>query len=182
MSSIITNVHGTSRRGLLRNIGVGGLAALASTGLNRASSAAESYPLPDIVIEWLGAWSSVDPAARLASLYAKDGSYEDVAFGASVLGPDIESYLREYFAGMTLINRYLRTSFAIDGLAVAEQLYRAKSEMFDPDGAEFQVYAVTIFRYGRNVLYRTTDYYDFSSIISQLNVLPSIPYGDCKSG
>jgi hypothetical protein len=166
----------------MRMLGAGGMAAVAGAGLSRGARAAESDPLPPVVLDWFGAWTTDDPAANVAALYAPEGSYEDVAFGASVLGPDIEGYLREALVGMSMINRYPRTTFAIDGLAVAEQLYWANTTLFSPEGGEFQVYAVTIFEYSGDRLYRTTDYYDFSSIMNQLDLVPEIPYGDCKSG
>jgi hypothetical protein len=167
---------------MLRVIGGGGLAALAASSFARSVAAVESDPLPRIVLEWLGAWSADDPASSLAALYAEDGSYGDVAMGVAIQAPEIEEYLRQYLNGMSLINRYPRTTFAVNGLAVAEQLYWATSTAFDADGGEFQVYAVTIFEYDDRALLRTTDYYDFSSIVAQLDLAPQIPYGDCKSG
>jgi len=182
---MIERIKQPNRRELLHFVAASGLAALTAIDLSKSAAAVESDPLPRVVLEWLGAWSSDDPAGNLAALYDADGSYEDVPSGASVLGPDIERYLREALAGMSLINRYPRTAFAVDGLAVAEQLFWATNQGFVPDapnGIEFQVYAITIFEHNGRRLHRTTDYYDSASILRQLDTRPDIPYGDCKSG
>lgn len=183
--SVIRSVQRPSRRNFLRTVGAGGLAAIAAGGLGRGALAVESDPLPRVVLEWLGAWESDDPAGNLAALYAADGSYGDVPYGADVLGPQIEEYLRGALAGLKLLGRYPRTAFAIDGLAVAEQLYWGTNDGYVPNsviGAEFQIYATTIFEFDDRSLLRTTDYYDSASILSQFGALQSIPFGDCKSG
>lgn len=165
-----------SRRDTLRLLGAGGVAAMAAASTGRGVAGGESAPLPKVVLEWFGAWSSDDPPHNLAALYAADGSYEDVAAGASILGPEIESYLRRSLAGLTGILRYPRTTFAVDGLAVAEQLFVATSTASVPGGragAQFQVYAATIFTFDdERTLHRSTDYYDSASILRQLGALP----------
>jgi hypothetical protein len=169
----------SSRRTAVRRLGTGGLAAiLAAGGLGRASERVRAEPLPRFVLDWFGAWSSDDPVRNLAALYGPDGSYEDVPSGASVLAPEIAAYLPTAAVRPATVNRYLRGSFAVDGLAVVEQLFYATAEPFSPGlppGAPFEVFAATIFEYDDKALHRTVDYYDFASILRQVGSSSAIP-------
>ncbi|MCC6792399.1 MAG: hypothetical protein IT336_11975 [Thermomicrobiales bacterium] len=75
-------------------------------------------------------------------------------------------------SGLANVSRHLRGSFAIESLAVAEQLFTATNLRRYPAeryGAEFKVYAVTVFEIDGDKLRRTADYYDVASILSQLS-------------
>jgi hypothetical protein len=177
--SIVDNLDRSSLHSALRFVGAGGLAAaLAAGGLVRGAGRAQAAPLPEIVLEWFGAWTSEDPARDVAALYADDGTYEDVATGAYVLAPDIASYLPSAPVRPANVTRYLRGSFAVDGLAVAEQLFSATNDVFVPGapaGAPFEVFAVTLFEYDDQALHRSADYYDFDSILRQVGALSTTP-------
>jgi hypothetical protein len=160
--------HGYTRRQVVRALGVGGLAL--ATGLRQAR-ASESDPLPPIVTDWFAAWSSNDPAGELARLYAVDGNFEDIAAGVNVDGPEIAPYLRQMTAGLSDVNRHMRGTFAVGGMAAVEQLYVATNQGFlsgVATGAVFELYAVTLFEYDELQLYRTADYYDTGSILLDL--------------
>jgi len=164
-----------SRRDILRRAGALGIAAaFAAGGLGKEIEKTRASALPDVVHQWFGAWQSDDPARTIASLYSPDGYYEDIAAGTSVSGPDIESYLAELLAAPNGIQRDLRTSFASDILAVAEQLITA----MDDDGINFmfQVYAVTVFEHDGSKILRSADYYDSGSILMQLGSIPAAPW------
>jgi hypothetical protein len=176
--SIVESPERSSRRTALRRLGPGGLAAVAAAGLGRASRGVRAAQFPEIVLDWFGAWSSDDPARELAALYAADGSYEDVPSGASVLAPEIAGYLPTAAVRPATVNRYMRGTVAVDGIAVVEQLFYATNESFAPGtpaGAPFEVFAATIFEYGDKALHRTVDYYDFASILRQVGSSSAIP-------
>jgi hypothetical protein len=164
-------------------IGAGGFGtALAALFLDRAVEGAEAAPLPEVVLEWFGAWSSDDPARSVAALYADDATFEDIPSGAYILSPDIEQYLQSAPVRPTTVNRYPRGTYVVDGFAVAEQLFYATNESFAPGapaGAPFEVFAVTVFEYDERALHRSADYYDFASILRQIGVLvPTVSTGE----
>jgi hypothetical protein len=187
MMSTIETLIRSSRRAALRRLGAGGLAtALAGGGLGRTTGAVKAAPLPEIILEWFGAWTSDDTARDVAALYAADGTYEDVATGAYILAPDIEGYLPSAPVRPATVNRYLRGSFAVDRFAVAEQLFYATNQSFAPGapaGAPFEVFAVTLFEYDDQTLHRSADYYDFGSILRQVGIpsTTSSPGDPCQA-
>jgi hypothetical protein len=163
-----------SRRDALRLAGAGGLAAaLAAVGVGRGAGRVEAASLPEIILEWFGAWTSENPSRDVAALYAPDGTYEDVATGAYILAPDIASYLPSAPVRPATVSRYLRQAFVVDGVAVVDQLFSATNQSFAPGapaGAPFEVFALTLFEYDDQKLHRSADYYDFSSILRQVGV------------
>jgi hypothetical protein len=185
--SMLENLERSSRRTALRRLGAGGLAAiLAAGGLGRTTGGVKAEPLPKVVLDWFGAWSSDDAPRTLAALYAADGTYEDVATGAYVLAPDIESYLPSAPVRPATVTRYLRQAFVFDGIAVADQLFSATDRPFTagaPAGAPFEVFALTLFEYDDQKLHRSADYYDFSSILRQVGVpaASSSPGASCPA-
>lgn len=156
-----------------RRTALGLLSASATTGWlrDRTDDSAGQTPLPEVVFEWFGAWSSSSPPAAIAALYDLEGCYEDVPSGASMLAPEIEPFLASMLNGLGNVTRHMRGSFAAGDSAVVEQLIRATNQgrfASEPMGAEYQVYAVTVFKIAGDRLLRTTDYYDAASIVSQL--------------
>jgi hypothetical protein len=173
MMPMIESLKHPSRRDALRVLGSGSLAALVGAGLGRSAAAVAAEPLPRVVKEWFGAWTSDDPAHVVAALYSADATYEDVATGAYVLAPDIANYLPFAPVRPATVNRYLRQAFVVDGVAVVDQLFSATNQAFTPGapaGAPFEVFALTLFEYDDQKLHRSADYYDFSSILRQVGV------------
>jgi len=167
--------------GRFASVGLGSVfagVATAGAGIAIASGSVKAASIFDVVPQWFDAWMSFDPPSSLAPFYSTGGVYEDVAWGAYVLAPDIEGYLRTTLAGLSNFQRYALGSFAVDNFAAVEQtITGANQGLFPgaPFGATFECYAVTLFEFDGNLLTRTVDYYDIAGLLMQMGVWPSWP-------
>jgi hypothetical protein len=173
--------QGMSRRTAFSHfasLGIGPI--IAGAGISSATKSASADEYPNVVLEWLGAWSSEDGPRKIASLYAADGSYGDIPTATNVQGADTESFLQEMFATVDHFQRDLRNALVDGNLAVAEQLFTAwPTPAYSP---LFQVYAMTLFQFDGEEILWSSDYYDSGSILMQLGSIPAVswfssPYG-----
>src|SRR5215510_9607864 len=168
-----------SRRTAIGQLAVAGIGSLmAAAGLATSNHVVDAASLEDVLDQWFGAWSSADPPSALASFYAPDGSFGDVAANSFIYSAEIDGFLRSYLSGLSGYQRSVQGWFATDNLAAVQQLISGVNQGFYADaplGAAFQYYAVTIFQFDGNLLTQSLDYYDKSGILAQLGVWPSWP-------
>jgi hypothetical protein len=164
-----------SRRSALNkfvSVGIGSV--IAGAGIASVNERARADDIPDVVLQWIGAWSSDNGPQEIPTLYGPDGSYADISAGQNVRGADIESFLQAMFASVNGFQRYMRQAFAVDGYVFADQLLTAIA----PNGYDkmFEVYALTMFEVNETSILYSADYYDSGSILMQLGSIPAAPW------
>ena len=173
----------SSRRGTLR-IAAGGAATavLAVRGLH-AAAAQESTPMagdvPPAVQEWAAAWSEHDDGTRLAALYTDDATHEEVPSGTIFSGPEqIGGYAQSHFAAFPDVALELTSAFAAGDWAAAEWVYGGTYTGSLPGlppgaGQPFSVRGTAIFELEGEKIRRSASYFDFYTLLVQLEVLPA---------
>ena len=177
-----------SRRALLGGLGPGGFAATVGLASTTVSAQVEPppppEPVPPVVTAWADAWARHD-SARVAALYADDGTYEDVAYGTAVHGPDqIRLYAEATIRAIGGLQLALQTAFGTVAFSPAGviPLDYAASEWIRsgtdqglipgvaPTGHYFAVRGATIFELRSGQIVRTADYYSLATILRQLGL------------
>lgn len=164
-----TVVTGAAKVGL-----AGALAALARQG---DAVLAQGTPgaMPDILQKWITAYESTDPATQVAALYTADAVYEDVPSDNRSKGGDVKGFLTAFTKGVSDIKLTSMNAFATAEWAVLEYTFAATDRGFIPgaEGKPFSVRIATIFQLQGDKITRSSDYYDTTTIVRQLGLLPT---------
>jgi hypothetical protein len=172
---VIELVECSSRRDLLRQVGIGGIAAgLLISGVGLSARSAKAAEVPHVVLEWVGAWETDDAPRRIAALYGTDGTYGDVSANANVQGADIETFVQAFLAATNGVSRYFRQAFVDGDYTIVDQQITAMAS--DGFNFMFQVYALTLFKVEGTSITWSSDYYDSGSILMQLGAIPAAPW------
>ena len=173
----------TSRRTILRRVGIGGLAAALAAVPTARLAAQEATPSAEPEFfqafreEWATAAATGD-AAPVMPFYAPDAVFEDVAFGVTLRGPaEIESFLAGFFASYVDASVEWRNVIAAGDRAAAEVLFSGSAVGEDPEaspgtGPAVTVRSVHVYEFGDERIVRQTLYFDAYGLLIQLGVLP----------
>lgn len=162
----------------MRNIyGIGGLVIsigiLLSFTVNAAAQSTASSSSDRRAVERLfAAWNSRD-AAKVVASFAGDAVYEDVAAGKVNRGHDeIRRWVTDAFRDIENFKLETVSSSFYKGGAVVEWVWSGRDKGLFKTGKNFSVRGVSVIdvRGGKISTYK--EYYDFSTAMRQLGLLP----------
>lgn len=172
--------HGAiSRRAVVTGAAKVGMAGALAATLARQGGAvlAQGTPgaMPGILQQWVTAYQSTDPATQVAALYTPDAVYEDVPSDTRSQGGDVHGFLTPFVKGVGDIKLTPMNAFATAEWAVLEYTFAATDRGFIPggEGKPFSVRIATIFQLQGNKITRSSDYYDVTTILGRLGLLPA---------
>ncbi|WP_329384633.1 SgcJ/EcaC family oxidoreductase [Streptomyces sp. NBC_01716] len=161
-----------------------GAPAAASTGsaptISAAYDAGHHDRVPRIAQQWASAWNDADPQ-KMASLFTKDGTYEDFAFQGAFHGKEgvamwvslTHQSIRD--AKVTVTDAF-RTG---DRVSIRWVFSGTDTGAFAPDlpstGKSFAVPATTVMELRNGRIKRTSDYYNLADVLRQVG-LPAGAY------
>ena len=182
-ASIRSGVNHLSRRSAVRWLGGGGFAAvLAARGLGVGAQdetrTVEAEDVPDVVRDWFDAWNSADPAANLAELYTDDGVHEDVPTDTRSDPGEVEEFVDAFVAQVSDIEVDLRNAFGTDDWAAGEWDFAFDytgqfAGLPAGTGQRVTVRGATIFELEDGEIRRSSDYYDNTSLLAAVGLLPT---------
>jgi steroid delta-isomerase-like uncharacterized protein len=180
-ASVPPIVASLSRRTMLHHLGRAGLVVATVAGGAegaRAQTPAASSPgsWAPITEAWTAAWNSHD-SAQVAALFTPDGVYEDLAFGLIAHGTDeITRFADGFFTAAPDLHIDLVAGFGNDDWAAAEWVFSGTDTggvAGTPTGKRFEVRGATIFALQDGKATRNTDFYNASTVLEQLGLLPA---------
>ncbi|MBA2520826.1 MAG: ester cyclase [Chloroflexia bacterium] len=176
-------VSTTARRRLLGGL-LGGAMTVALAGRGPAVTANQATPpaageVPAVLQEWAAGWSEHDDGTRLAALYTKDGTHEEVPSGTVFSGPEaIANYAASHFAAFPDVALELSSAFVAGDWAAAEWTYGGTYTGSLPGlppgaGQPFSIRGTAVFELDGDRIRRSASYFDFYGLLIQLGVLPA---------
>jgi steroid delta-isomerase-like uncharacterized protein len=165
---------------VLHRLGRAGLMAAASatfmSPLVRAQTPASSEAMAPIAEAWTAAWNSHE-AAQIAALVTPDGVYEDLAFDLYARGTEeVTAFAQGFFTAAPDLHIDLLSGFGTEEWAAAEWLFSGTDTggvAGAPTGKRFEVRGATIFELQDGKARRNTDYYNASTVLEQLGLVPA---------
>jgi steroid delta-isomerase-like uncharacterized protein len=125
---------------------------------------------------WTNAWNSHE-SAQVAALFTPDGTYEDLAFGLTSHGTEeITRFADGFFTAAPDLHIDLVAGFGNDDWAAAEWVFSGTDTggvAGSPTGKRFEVRGATIFEVHDGKARRDTDYYNASTVLEQLGLVPA---------
>ncbi len=137
-----------------------------------------SFDLERMFDDWAMAWSSNDPELILA-LFTDDCVFEDVTFGVIARGKEeLRSFANRAFAAIPDFKYELRSPFAASQWAVIEWgmpgTHKGDLPGIPATGKRFSsVRGSTILELEAGKLRRESDYWDATTFMKQVGLLPS---------
>ncbi|MFE3172797.1 nuclear transport factor 2 family protein [Amycolatopsis sp. NPDC059090] len=165
----------------IRNVVVGGVVAvLAALTSGSVAQAQVSQRIPHVVKAWADAWNSGD-AAKMASLFTDDGTYQDNAFQVAMSGQEGVANWVE-ITERSIRNAHVDVQDAFrsgDRIAVRWTFSGTDTGAFDKTrpatGKSFRVPVSTLIDLRGERIRQLTDYYNLADVLRQVG-LPAGPW------
>jgi steroid delta-isomerase-like uncharacterized protein len=171
-----SNGISTSRRLILQRLGGASAVAAAVAIAPTLVRAQTPTTVASLAEAWTDAWNSHD-SAQVAALLTPDGMYEDLAFGLIAHGTDeITKFADGFFTAAPDLHIDLVAGFGNDDWAAAEWVFSGTDTggvAGAPTGKRFEVRGATIFEVQDGKARRNTDYYNASTVLEQLGLVPA---------
>ena len=174
-----------SRRGLIRSIGGGALAAallaagpVGGLAARQTTPGVESPFFSDFLDDWATAAATGD-AAPVLPYYAEEAVLEDVPLGLTFAGlAEIEPFLAGFFGNYSDASVTYRSVFATEDRAAVEVLFEGKYTGQLPGlpagtGQPLVTRSVHVYELGERSITRQSLYFDAYGFLIQLGVLPA---------
>lgn len=175
-SSVLPLVDHLSRRTMLHRLGSAGFVAAAASVAPELARAQTPSAASSIAEAWTAAWNAHD-SAQVAALFTPDGMYEDLAFGLESHGTEeITTFADGFFTAAPDLHIDLVAGFGTDAWAAAEWVFSGTDTggvTGTPTGKRFEVRGATIFELKDGKAVRDTDYYNASTVLEQLGLMPT---------
>lgn len=131
--------------------------------------------IPHVAAAWAKAWNNADPRA-MASLFAKNGVYQDNAFQVAMTGPQGAATWVD-ITGKSIANAHVRLVDAFqrgDRIAIRWEFSGTDTGAFAKDrpatGKSFTVPATTIIDLKHGKIQQLTDYYNLADLLRQVGL------------
>ena len=137
-------------------------------GVNAADGAEKAIPG-----KFIAAWNSHD-SAKLTAVFTDDVVYEDVAFGEVSHGKaELSKFAASEFDGTPDLELKLVRASIDDGHGTIEWTFTGTDKGVYKTGKKFTVRGVSVIDVRGGKISRSLDYYDLSTIMRQVGVLPA---------
>ena len=137
-------------------------------GVNAADGAEKTIPG-----KFIAAWNSHDPA-KLTTVFTDDVVYEDVAFGEVSHGKaELSKFAASEFEGTPDLELKLVRASIDDGHGTIEWTFTGTDKGVYKTGKKFTVRGVSVIDVRGGKISRSLDYYDISTIMRQVGLLPA---------
>ena len=147
------------------------LGMLAITGATIARAAGD--PDAGVAEKFIAAWNSHDPEKMLA-LFTDDAFYEDVAFGEVSHGKvELKKFAAEEFEGVPDLELKLVRASVHNGHGTVEWTFSGTDKGVYKTGKKFTVRGVSVIDVRDGKISRSLDFYDLSTVMRQVGVLPA---------
>ena len=155
-------------------LGLAGTLLIACAADTSADSASEADALARKLCD---AWSSHD-ARVVDEVFAEQGVYEDVAAGRTIEGRQaIKGFLNQNFAAIPDFKVDVTKIFSTGGMVACEWVMSGTQTGDFPGlpatGKSFTVRGASIAKVQDGTIVHWTDYYDMSTLLHQLGVVPN---------
>ena len=120
-------------------------------------------------------------AAKIASLYAEDGVYENDPVAVALKGREaIKAYMNVVFSTFPDFRLDVKNAFVSGNLSAAEMVMSGTHKGPLPDGTpatgkSFSVKLCVIGEFQGNLVKRVTHYWDMAALMRQLGLMPPAP-------
>lgn len=151
---------------------------LSLTGAGKAGNSSihatpQSAKAKSVIEQMFDAWNSRD-ADKVAALFSEDGVYEDVAAGHISRGrAEVRKWAAGAFADIENFKIEVVSSSFHSGGGVAEWVWSGTDKGLFKTGKNFSVRGVSIIEVRRGKISRYKEFYDFSTVMRQLGLLPA---------
>ncbi|MBI3474687.1 MAG: nuclear transport factor 2 family protein [Acidobacteria bacterium] len=137
-------------------------------GVNAADGAEKAIPA-----KFIAAWNSHDPAKMLA-IFTDDVYYEDVAFGEISHGKaELSKFAASEYDGVPDLELKLVRASIDDGHGTIEWTFTGTDKAVYKTGKKFTVRGVSVVDVRGGKISRSLDYYDISTVMRQVGLLPA---------
>lgn len=127
----------------------------------------------DLVQKSFAAWNAHD-AEKVASLYADDVIYEDVAFGLTARGhAEMRKMAAGFFASVPDLKLEVVRHTSMGDRGSVEWVFSGTDVGLYKTGKKFSVRGASVYELRGGKLASNRDYYDSASIMRQVGVLPN---------
>jgi steroid delta-isomerase-like uncharacterized protein len=132
---------------------------------------------PDATVaeKWIAAWNSHDPE-KMLPLFTDDIFYEDVAFGEVSHGrAEVRKFALSEFEGVSDLELKLLRANIRGGHGTIEWIFSGTDKDVFKTGKKFSVRGVSVIDVREGKISRNLDFYDASTIMRQVGLLPTPP-------
>jgi steroid delta-isomerase-like uncharacterized protein len=136
---------------------------------------AATDPNSALAEKWIAAWNSHSPD-KMLPLFTEDVVYEDVAFGEVSHGSaELRKFAAAEFEGVPDLELKLLRSSIHNSHGTIEWTFTGTDKGVFKTGKKFSVRGVSVIDVRDGKISRSLDFYDVSTIMRQVGVLPASP-------
>lgn len=126
-----------------------------------------------MIVGLFAAWNSHDPD-KVAACFGEDAIYEDTAAGQTHRGrAEIRKWAADAFRDIENFKITMESVSVHKGRGMAEWIWSGTDKGLMKTGKGFTVRGVSVFEVNKGKIRRYREYYDFSTVLRQLGVLPA---------
>ncbi len=149
------------------------LTYLGKAGNSSIHATPQSAKDKNVIEQLFDAWNSRD-ADKVAASFSEDGVYEDVAAGHISRGrAEVRKWAEGAFADIENFKIEVVSSSFHNGGGVVEWVWSGTDKGLLKTGKNFSVRGVSIIEVRRGKISRYKEFYDFSTVMRQLGLLPA---------